>query len=164
MARKYIKRNEAYWGTKQGAKNMEEETLRKIKALDHAKSQNLHDDEKNLREFVVDGKNRETREQEIQKIRELEELIGISKANPFGTADKEVFAASLEEKTKTDLENLCMRVGIPPRMSVEATKEALKKEFIHFSSKHGTSLPGEVKLAVPPDSEEAKIIKQLSEN
>lgn len=163
MARKYTKRNSAYWEAKgvtpKKNKNLHEE----VKSLDHAKSQDLQGDESHLREFVVDGKYRDG-EDEIKKIKDLEELIGVASSNPFGTADERIFAESLEEKTKTDLQNLCMRVGIPPRTSIEETKSALKREFKHFSSKHGTAMPGEIKQAIPPNSEHAKIIKDLTEN
>lgn len=165
MARKYTKHNTAYWESK--AKKQKEDDSQnnmhqQVKGLYAMKQQDLGEDSKHMRPYEVDGKNRRD-EADIQKARELEELIGIKKSNPFGTLDKDIFAASLEEKTKTDLQTLCHRVGIPTRSTVEATKESLKKEFRNFLARHGAGIPCDIRPAVDPNSPQAEELKKILE-
>lgn len=134
-----------------------------VKKLDKTTPQDLGEYEKYMKEFeVTDGKSRD--EKSIEQIRKLEDLIGIADSNPFGTADAEVFEADLHEMTKTDLENLCIRVGIPPRRSVDGMKEALAVEFKAFSRKHGISMPTTPEHVIDPNSKEYKDLMKVLNN
>lgn len=136
----------------------------KIKELDNleAQKQDLGKHEDHLRQYVVDGKNRT--EEEVEELQALEKLLGIARSNPFGTINEDVFTKDLETKTKTDLNNLCMRVGISPRTTIEGTKEALLREFKAVKNNHGVALHGTPRPAADPNSPEGKKLKELLEN
>lgn len=86
---------------------------------------------------VIDGKDRN--QDAIQKVKDLEELLGMKEMNPYGTLDKEVFAEKLQEMTSTDLQNLAIRVGIPPSRDRLSLKDNLKKSFHSFIRQHGSN-------------------------
>ena len=69
----------------------------------------------------------------IQKISELEELLGINKISPFGTNELEVFQESLKSSTHSDLQKLAQRVGLNPFLDKSRLKNSLVKEFIAYS-------------------------------
>ena len=65
----------------------------------------------------------------IEKVKKLEEVLGIKTVNPFGTNDPNIFDAELKGSNLSDLQNLAMRVGIFPEGSLARLKDKLKKEF-----------------------------------
>ena len=80
--------------------------------------------------ILADGKVTEPAEDlDIKKIRELEEILGVKKVNPFGTYNLEVFKEKLSDMTNLDLQNLCERVGIFASGSRMQIKEKLLREF-----------------------------------
>ena len=49
-------------------------------------------EKKHLEEFdVTDGKDRAKKEEQIEHVKELEELLGMPKMNPYGTLHRDVF-------------------------------------------------------------------------
>ena len=66
---------------------------------------------------------------EIDKIKKLEKLLNIENANPFGTNDPKIFEEKMAESTISDLQTLCMRVGIYPTHSKVEMQKKLQKEF-----------------------------------
>ena len=135
-----------------------------VNEFDKVQKTYLGEFEDEMTEFqVTDGKNRD--QADIDATRSLEELIGISKSNPFGTIDRDVFAENLADMTKTDLENLCGRVGIPVRSpSAQAMKTQLVKEFKSFCQHHGTTIPTQIRPTVDPSSPHYKEVVRLLED
>jgi hypothetical protein len=66
---------------------------------------------------------------DIKKIRELEEILGVKKVNPFGTYNLEIFKEKLSDMTNLDLQNLCEKVGVFASGSRMQIKEKLLREF-----------------------------------
>ena len=76
---------------------------------------------------LADGKQRV--DPDIQRVKELEEILGIKKVNPFGTYNLEVFQEKLSEMTALDMQKLCERVGIFASGSRKELKDKLLREF-----------------------------------
>lgn len=76
---------------------------------------------------LTDGKVNE--DPDIKKVKELEEILGIKKVNPFGTYNLEVFQEKLSEMTALDMQKLCERVGIFASGSRKELKDKLLREF-----------------------------------
>ncbi len=69
----------------------------------------------------------------IEKVKKLEEVLGIKTVNPFGTNDPNVFEAQLKDSNLSDLQNLAMRVGVFPEGGLARLRDKLKKEFQRVS-------------------------------
>ena len=67
---------------------------------------------------------------EVEKVRELEELLGVDQMNIFRTNDIEVFKENLAEMTTTDMQTLAAEAGIFPGGNKMALKNRLTKEFV----------------------------------
>jgi hypothetical protein len=83
---------------------------------------------------VTDGKQRDV--DEIQKMKDLEEILGIKKMNPYGTLDRDIFNEKLDDMTLTDMQNLAMEIGFPPTRDRMSLKRGLKKNFDSFLKQH----------------------------
>lgn len=70
---------------------------------------------------------------DIQKVKELEEILGIKKLNPFGTANLEVFKEKLNEMTILDMQNMCEKIGIFGSGSRLDLKDKLLRQFRSFN-------------------------------
>lgn len=114
---------------------------------------------------VADGKYRENiSKAQLRRQRELEELIGIPESNPFKTLNQEAFEASLEEMTKTDLQNMAMNVGIPPRGNPIKLKEELVKAFKQFRRAHNFGVAQPPQPIIDPSSPDyEKTVKLFKE-
>ena len=77
--------------------------------------------------ILADGKKQE--DPDITKIKEMEEILGIKKANPFGTSNLEIFKDKLSEMTIVDLQHMCEKIGIFASGSRQDIKEKLLREF-----------------------------------
>lgn len=66
---------------------------------------------------------------DIQKIKELEDILGIKKMNPFGTSNLEIFKEKLNEMTIVDMQHMCEKIGIFASGSRQQIKEKLLREF-----------------------------------
>ena len=69
----------------------------------------------------------------IEKVKKLEEVLGIKTVNPFGTNDPNIFEAQLKDSNLSDLQNLAMRVGVFPEGGLARLRDKLKKEFQRVS-------------------------------
>jgi len=66
---------------------------------------------------------------DIQKVKQLEDILGIKKVNPFGTYNLDVFKEKLSEMTNLDMQKLCERVGIFASGSRQELRDKLLREF-----------------------------------
>lgn len=88
-----------------------------------------------LEEFeVADGKNRDN--DTIRELKAMEELFGIKEGNPYGTMNRQIFNERIGDMTNTDLQNLAMRVGVPPSRNGHELKRLLRNSFDSFVKKH----------------------------
>ena len=78
------------------------------------------------------GKNYEDK---VAKAKELEEILGISKINPFKTNDKRIFKDMLEDMNLTDLQAFAVKVGVFPSGNKTVLRNKIKRAF--DSSLHG---------------------------
>lgn len=111
---------------------------------------------------LTDGKIVE--DPDIVKVRELEEVLGIRKLNPFGTSNLEIFKERLNEMTNVDLQHLCEKIGIFASGSRQDIKQKLIREF--KSTNKGTISMMSDKPVVqldPNDPQHQKTIKILGE-
>ena len=74
-------------------------------------------------------------EDQVAKARELEDILGIAKINPFKTNDKRVFKEMLEEMNLTDLQAFAVKVGVFPAGNKTVLRNKIKRAF--ESSLHG---------------------------
>ena len=74
-------------------------------------------------------------EEQVAKARELEDILGIAKINPFKTNDKRVFAEMLQEMNLTDLQAFAVKVGVFPAGNKTVLRNKIKRAF--ESSLHG---------------------------
>ena len=65
----------------------------------------------------------------VYYIRELEEILGVKKVNPFGTYNLEIFKDQLSDMSNLDLQNLCEKIGVFASGSRMQIKEKLLREF-----------------------------------
>lgn len=73
------------------------------------------------------------KDEDIEKLKNLEEILGVKKMNPFGTTNMDVFLERLNEMTNIDLQHMCERVGIFASGSRMQIKEKLIREFKSFN-------------------------------
>ena len=66
---------------------------------------------------------------DIQKVKQLEEILGIRKSNPFGTSNIDIFREKLSEMTIVDMQHMCEKVGIFASGSRQEIREKLLREF-----------------------------------
>jgi hypothetical protein len=66
---------------------------------------------------------------EIEKIRDLENLLRPNIENPFGTDSQEKFEEDLANMNLTDLQSLAVSAGVFPSGNKTTLKNKLKKEF-----------------------------------
>lgn len=66
---------------------------------------------------------------DIKKVKQLEEILGIKKMNPFGTSNIEIFKEKLSEMTIVDMQHMCEKIGIFASGSRQQIKEKLLREF-----------------------------------
>jgi hypothetical protein len=76
----------------------------------------------------VDGKISNV-DPDIEKVKKLEEILGIKKSNPFGTSNIEVFKEKLKEMTLIDLQHMCEKIGIFASGSRQDIRDKLLREF-----------------------------------
>ena len=103
---------------------------------------------------LADGK------MDVDKVRELEEILGVDQMNIFRTNDLEVFKENLDEMTLTDLQTLAAEAGVFPGGNKMALKNRIKKEFV--SQTKGSRLAsGSQKPIVKPEDPRFDALKKL---
>jgi hypothetical protein len=68
-------------------------------------------------------------EDKVAKAKELEEVLGIAKINPFKTNDKNVFNEMLKDMNLTDLQAFAVKVGVFPSGNKTVLKNKIKRAF-----------------------------------
>ena len=53
-------------------------------------------------------------DEELQKVRQLEDILDVSLTNPFGTSHAKVFEENLAEMNLSEMQELAVRAGIFP--------------------------------------------------
>jgi hypothetical protein len=97
---------------------------------------------------------------EVEKVRELEELLGVSQMNAFKTNNLEVFQDNLTEMSLTDLQTLAAEIGIFPGGNKMALKNRLLKEFVS-QTKGRRAAMGTQKPIIDPDNPKFEEVKKL---
>ena len=101
--------------------------------------------------------------QEVEKVRELEELLGVDQMNIFRTNDIEVFKENLAEMTTTDMQTLAAEAGIFPGGNKMALKNRLTKEFISQTKGNRHAVGPARPIISPEDPRFEKLQKLMSE-
>ena len=108
----------------------------------------------------LDGLNLADGKLEVEKVRELEELLGVDQMNIFRTNDIGVFKENLAEMTSTDMQTLAAEAGIFPGGNKMALKNRLTKEFIS-QTKGYRHVTGPARPIVSPDDPRFKKLQKL---
>jgi hypothetical protein len=77
--------------------------------------------------LYTDGKS--SNQSEVEKIRDLENLLRPSIPNPFKTSNEGKFEEDLANMNLTDLQSLAVSAGVFPSGNKTTLKNKLKKEF-----------------------------------
>jgi hypothetical protein len=105
---------------------------------------------------VADGKN------DIEKIKNLEDLLGVKQTNPFGTTNKEVLEERMHEMTLTDLQTFAIKIGILPSGNKLSLKNKILRSFkSHAGAGSGYNI-GYNQPIVDPSSKTAEEILKIS--
>ena len=102
-------------------------------------------------------------EEQVSKARELEEVLGIPKINPFKTNDKRVFNEMLKDMNLTDLQSFAVKVGVFPSGNKTVLKNKIKRAF--DSSLHGkgsVQIMGDPIKLDPDNPQHKKVIDYLN--
>tara|TARA_R100000734_G_C3317504_1_gene110713 strand:+ start:536 stop:970 length:435 start_codon:yes stop_codon:yes gene_type:complete len=123
-------------------------------------------EKKHLEEFdVTDGKDRSEKEKEIERVKELEELLGMPQMNPYGTMHRDVFKQRVDASSAADLTDLAARVGLPRERNTNLLRKSLMKSFDFYVQKHNVTVQGEAKPIIDPSSPDyesaVKLFKDL---
>lgn len=106
---------------------------------------------------VADGKS------EIEKVKNLEEILGVKNTNPFGARSEEELNSMMNEMTITDLQTLGIKVGILPSGNKMILKNKILKAFkSHEGAGMGYNI-GYTRPMIDPGSEAAKNILKISQ-
>jgi hypothetical protein len=110
-------------------------------------------EKKHLEEFdVTDGKHRSSKEEQIEHVKELEDLLGMPQMNPYGTLHRDVFRQRLDSCNASELTDLAARVGIPRERNMNLLRKSLVKSFDFYVQKHNVTVQGSSKPILDPSS------------
>jgi|TARA_R100000482_G_scaffold119712_1_gene64448 hypothetical protein len=110
-------------------------------------------EKKHLEELdVTDGKDRNSKEEQIEKVKELEELLGMPQMNPYGTLHRDIFKQRLESSSASELTDLAARVGIPRERNMNLLRKSLMKSFDFYVQKHNVTVQGSARPILDPSS------------
>lgn len=102
----------------------------------------------------------------VEKMKQLEVILGISQVNPFGTNEMEIFQESLKEMSTSDLQALARKVGVNPYLDRPLLKQTLIKEFGHYTKNSRRNIIPSTSNTFVPDPEDPKhqkLIKILAD-
>ena len=89
----------------------------------------MSDKKELLEEFqFADGKDRTSKENQINRAKELESLLGIQDMNPYRTLNKKIFAENLGSMSISQMTELAQRVGISGMEM--SSRPSLKKALV----------------------------------
>lgn len=103
-------------------------------------------------------------EDQVARARELEEILGVAKINPFKTNDKRVFAEMLQDMNLTDLQSFAVKVGVFPSGNKTVLRNKIKRAF--DSSLHGkgsVQIMGEPMQLDPKNPKHKELINYLKD-
>jgi hypothetical protein len=105
---------------------------------------------------VADGKS------DIEKIKNLEDLLSVKQSNPFGTTSKAVLDEKMNEMTLTDLQTFAVKIGILPSGNKLSLKNKISRAFkSHAGAGSGYNI-GYNQPLVDPSSNAAEEILRIS--
>ena len=108
---------------------------------------------KHLEEFdITDGKERDKKQEEIEKVKELEELLGMPQMKPYGTLHRDVFRQRLDSCSASELTDLAARIGIPRERNMNVLRKSLLQSFDFYAQKHNVTVQGTAKPIIDPSS------------
>ena len=110
-------------------------------------------EKKHLEEFdVTDGKDRSEKQKRIDEVKELEDLLGMPRMNPYGTLHRDVFRQRVDASSVSELTDLAARLGVPRERNVNLLKKSLMKSFDFYVQKHNVTVQGTAKPVIDPSS------------
>ena len=103
-------------------------------------------------------------DERVQKAKELEELIGLSEINPYGTSIASEFEAKLQEMALVDMQELAVRVGVFPNGTKTSLKSKLLKGFSEYN-RAGMLMnaPQPIKARNPNDKDVQEALRLMRE-
>ena len=106
--------------------------------------------------------NGKTYEDQVAKARELEDILGIPKINPFKTNDKRVFNEMISEMNLTDLQAFAVKVGVFPAGNKTVLRNKIKRAFDNsLHGKGSVQVMGEPMKLDPNNPEHKEVIEYL---
>ena len=106
--------------------------------------------------------NGKTYEDQVAKARELEDILGIPKINPFKTNDKRVFNEMITEMNLTDLQAFAVKVGVFPAGNKTVLRNKIKRAFDNsLHGKGSVQVMGEPMKLDPNNPEHKEVIEYL---
>ena len=99
-------------------------------------------------------------ELEVDKVRELEALLGADQMTVFGTNSIEVFKANIEQMSLSDLQRTAAEAGVFPGVNKMALKNRLTKEFVSQTKGRRFAM-GEQKPIIDPQNPKFDEVKKL---
>jgi len=106
--------------------------------------------------------NGKTYEDQVAQARELEDILGIAKINPFKTNDKRVFADMLQDMNLTDLQAFAVKVGVFPAGNKTVLKNKIKRAFdASLHGKGSVQIMGEPMKLDPNNPKHKEVIDYL---
>ena len=88
---------------------------------------------------------------EVEKVRELEQLLGVDQVNAFKTNNLDVFQDNLSEMSLTDLQRLAAEAGVFPGGNKMALKNRLLKEFVSQTKGRRAAMGSQKPIIDPSD-------------
>ena len=123
-------------------------------------------EKKHLEEFdVTDGKERDKKQEALEEVKELEELLGMPQMNPYGTLNRDIFRQKLESSSASELTDLAARVGVPRERNMNLLRKSLLQSFDFYAQNHNVTVQGNAKPIIDPSSPDyektVKLFKDL---
>lgn len=100
---------------------------------------------------------------EVEKVRELEQLLGVDQVNAFKTNNLDVFQDNLSEMSLTDLQRLAAEAGVFPGGNKMALKNRLLKEFVSQTKGRRAAMGSQKPIIDPSDPKFEEVKKLMSE-
>lgn len=102
-------------------------------------------------------------EDQVARAKELEDLLGIPKINPFKTNDKKVFQEMLQDMNLTDLQAFAVKVGVFPSGNKTVLKNKIKRAFdSSLYGKGSVQIMGEPMKLDPKNPTHKEVIDYLN--
>ena len=100
---------------------------------------------------------------EVEKVRELEQLLGVDQVNAFKTNNLDVFQDNLSEMSLTDLQRLAAEAGVFQGGNKMAFKNRLLKEFVSETKGRRAAMGSQKPIIDPSDPKFEEVKKLMSE-